>query len=259
MQCESADLRAVLVYYDIVETRRYQAGLERDASHDALTGLANRNLLRRRLRKGMAQADISDQQIWVVFLDLDRFKAINDSLGHKAGDQLLQIFPERLSQIVRDTDTVARLGGDEFVIVMRETEQDTISMAAVARILEAAAVPIAVEGHQLALTCSIGIAIYPSHGKNLEQLVEYADAAMYSAKQRGQSNFQFYDAALNEHTLSSLVMGSALRTAVERNEFCLHHQPQVDGKRRHRRHGSVDSLAPSDPRNRAAHGIHYTS
>ncbi len=220
----------VLVHYDISETRRYQAELERDASHDALTGLANRSLLRRRLREAMANADISNRQIWVVFLDLDRFKAINDSLGHKAGDSLLQILAQRLGQIVRDTDTVARLGGDEFVIVMRETEQDTISTTAVSRILEAVAEPMAVEGHQLVLTCSVGIAVYPTHAQDPEQLVEYADVAMYSAKQSGRNNFQFYDAALNERALARLMLESALRIAVERNEFRLHYQPQVDLK-----------------------------
>ena len=220
----------VLVHYDISETRRYQAELERDASHDALTGLANRSLLRRRLREAMANADISNRQIWVVFLDLDRFKAINDSLGHKARDSLLQILAQRLGQIVRDTDTVARLGGDEFVIVMRETEQDTISTTAVSRILEAVAEPMAVEGHQLVLTCSVGIAVYPTHAQDPEQLVEYADVAMYSAKQSGRNNFQFYDAALNERALARLMLESALRIAVERNEFRLHYQPQVDLK-----------------------------
>ena len=249
------DPRCVLVHYDISEARRYQAELERDASHDALTGLANRSLLRRRLREGMAQADASNQQIWVVFLDLDRFKAINDSLGHKAGDHLLQILSGRLSQIVRDTDTVARLGGDEFVIIMRETEHHTISMAAVKRVLEAVAEPMAIEGHQLVLTCSIGIAVYPTNGKDPEHLVECADVAMYSAKQRGRNNFQFYDAALNERALSRLVMESALRTAVERQEFCLNYQPQVDLKNGyivgmealiHWRHPTLGIVPPTD-------------
>ena len=247
--------RCVLVHYDISDTRRYQAELERDASHDALTGLANRSLLRRRLREGMAHADISNQKIWVVFLDLDRFKAINDSLGHRAGDHLLQILSQRLGQIVRDTDTVARLGGDEFVIVMRETEQRTISTAAVTRILEAVAEPMVVEGHQLVLTCSVGIAVYPTHGQDPEQLVACADVAMYSAKQSGRNNFQFYDAALNERALARLMMESALRTAVDRNEFCLHYQPQVDLKNGcivgmealiHWRHPTLGIVRPSE-------------
>ena len=250
-----APARCVLVHHDISEARRYQAELERDASHDALTGLANRSLLRRRLREGMAYADASDQKIWVVFLDLDRFKAINDSLGHRAGDYLLQILSERLSQIVRDTDTVARLGGDEFVIIMRETEHHTICTAAVTRILEAVAEPMSIEGHQLVLTCSVGIAIYPSHGKDPEQLVEFADVAMYSAKQRGRNNFQFYDAALNERALARLMMESALRIAVERDEFCLHYQPQVDLKNGgivgmealiHWRHPTLGIVPPTD-------------
>ena len=229
-QADAAPPLCVLAHYDISEARRYQAELERDASHDALTGLANRSLLQRRLREGIADADIGGHRIWVVFLDLDRFKAINDSLGHKAGDHLLQILSQRLSQIVRDTDTVARLGGDEFVIVMCETEQHTISTAAVARILEAVAEPIAVEGHELVLTCSVGIAVYPSHSTDPDQLMERADIAMYSAKQMGRNNFQFYDAALNERALSRLMLESALRTAVERDQFCLHYQPQVDLK-----------------------------
>lgn len=222
--------QSVLAHHDVTDARLYQVKLERDASHDALTGLANRALLRRRLREATAHASNSGHQIWVVFLDLDRFKAINDSLGHKAGDRLLRVLSERLSHIVRECDTVARLGGDEFVILMRETEQHTMTTAAVTPILDAVAVPVPVAGHELVLTCSVGIAVFPSHGTDPERLVEYADVAMYTAKQSGRNTFQFYEPALNERALSRLMMESALRTAVERDQFCLHYQPQVDLK-----------------------------
>ena len=220
----------VLAHHDITDSRRYQSELERDASHDALTGLANRTLLRRRLREAISHADVTGHQIWVIFLDLDRFKSINDSLGHKAGDQLLRILAERLSHIVREHDTVARLGGDEFVILMRETEQYTMSTAAVTRIIESVAEPVAVEGHELVVTCSVGIAVSPENGIDPEQLVACADVAMYSAKQHGRNTFQFYEPELNERALPRLVMESALRTAVERDQFALHYQPQVDLK-----------------------------
>lgn len=222
--------QSILAHVDITDTRRHEAELERNASHDALTGLANRSLMQRRLREAISGANSGAHQVWVVFLDLDRFKSINDSLGHKAGDCLLRVLAERLSHIVRDTDTVARLGGDEFVLILRETEQQTISTAAVQRLIDAVAEPVAVEGHELVLTCSVGIAIFPEHSDDGEQLVEYADIAMYNAKQRGRNTYRFYEAALNERALSRLVMESALRTAVERDQFCLHYQPQVDLK-----------------------------
>lgn len=212
----------VLAHHDITDARRYQAELERDASRDALTGLPNRSLLRRRLREAIAQAASASHQIWVVFIGLDRFKTINDSLGHKAGDRLLRTLAERLSHVVRDADTVARFGGDEFVILLRETEQHTISTAAVTRIIDAVAEPVAIDGHELVVTCSVGISIFPLNSASPEDLVEHADVAMYDAKKHGRNMFCFYQPELNERALSRLMMESSLRTAVERDEFCLH-------------------------------------
>lgn len=220
----------VMAHVDVSDSRRYQAELEREASHDALTGLANLMLLRRRLREAIAKATAYNQKVWVIFLDIDRFKSINDSLGHRAGDRLLQIIAERLSGFVRPGETVARLGGDEFVIVMPDAEPRQMDVAVIKLLIESIAQPAAVDGHELVLTCSAGIALFPLHGTDPEQLVECADVAMYSAKQQGRNTFRFYETALNERALARLVMESSLRAAVERNEFSLHYQPQVDLK-----------------------------
>jgi diguanylate cyclase (GGDEF)-like protein/PAS domain S-box-containing protein len=220
----------VLAQYDISEMKHYQAELEHSAHHDPLTGLPNRTLLRGRMSEAVAQAQATDQKVWVAFIDLDRFKIVNDSLGHKAGDRLLNIVAERLRHVVREADTVARIGGDEFVVVMRDTDESNVTTAAIDRLVQTVVNPVIIEGHEFVLTCSIGIAIYPDNGEDPEKLIEYADAAMYNAKNRGRNNYQFYDAAMNERALARLQMEAALRNAIEREEFGLHYQPQVDLK-----------------------------
>jgi diguanylate cyclase (GGDEF)-like protein/PAS domain S-box-containing protein len=221
----------VLAQHDISEMKHYQAELEHSANYDALTGLPNRTLLRGRLSEAIAQAqNAANQKVWVAFVDLDRFKVVNDSLGHKAGDRLLSIVAERLRHVVREVDTVARLGGDEFVVVMRDTVESRVTTAAIDRLVQSVVHPVVIEGHEFILTCSIGIATYPDNGNDPEKLIEYADVAMYSAKDKGRNNYQFYDAAMNERALARLQMEAALRNAVERGEFGLHYQPQVDLK-----------------------------
>jgi diguanylate cyclase (GGDEF)-like protein/PAS domain S-box-containing protein len=220
----------VLAQHDISEMKHYQAELEHNANYDALTDLPNRTLLRSRLSEAVAHACDARQKVWVAFVDLDRFKVVNDSLGHKAGDRLLNIVAERLRHVVREVDTVARLGGDEFVVVMRDTEDSNVTTAAIDRLVQTVVHPVIIEGHEFILTCSIGIAVYPDNGDDPEKLIEYADVAMYSAKDKGRNNYQFYDAAMNERALIRLQMEAALRNAVERGEFGLHYQPQVDLK-----------------------------
>jgi len=220
----------VMAHVDISAAQKYQAELKRESSYDALTGLANLALLHRRLREAILDATVHHQEVWVVYIDLDRFKFINDSLGHRAGDNLLQILAARLSRFTHSSDTVARLAGDEFVVVMRDSASRKIDIAAIRLLIDLIAQPASVEGHALVLTCSAGIALFPLHGDNPKQLIEYADGAMYSAKQGGRNTFKFYETALNERALARLVMESALRVAVERNEFGLHYQPQVDLK-----------------------------
>jgi diguanylate cyclase (GGDEF)-like protein/PAS domain S-box-containing protein len=218
----------VVVQYDITANKRYEAELEFQASRDALTGLANRNLLRDRLHQAIAYAGRYDHQVWVVYIDLDSFKFVNDTLGHKAGDLLLQAVATRLLSAVRETDTVARLGGDEFVLLLPEREDEHLKAGVVQRIMDVVAQPLRIEGHEFFVTFSSGVAAYPADGDNAEMLVKHADIAMYRAKELGRNNFQFYTSAMNERALERLRIEGDLRNALERGEFLLHYQPQVD-------------------------------
>lgn len=218
----------VVAHYDITETKRYEKELEYQANHDSLTGLANRNLLRDSLHQSIGQAARYKETVWVVFLDLDRFKFVNDSFGHHAGDIFLKPISERLRSVLRTSDTVARLGGDEFVLVLPEHGGEHLTTAVVHRIMEVITKPITVEGHQLFLSCSAGISVYPTDGDSPVALIQNADLAMYRAKELGRNNFQFYTPALNERAQERLHLETALRGALERSEFLLHYQPQVD-------------------------------
>ncbi|HEV7856302.1 MAG TPA: EAL domain-containing protein [Herminiimonas sp.] len=220
----------VAAQYDITAMKHYEAELEHQSQHDTLTGLANRALLQERLRHAITYSSRGNYPVWIAFIDLDRFKFVNDTLGHKAGDMLLRTIAERLRSVVRDTDTVARLGGDEFVLIMAERPDSTmpLNVDAVQRVLHAVAQPLIIEGHEFFPTCSIGVAIYPNDGVDSETLMSHADIAMYHAKEMGRNNFQFFARTMNEKTLERLQMESELRHALERGEFVLHYQPQVD-------------------------------
>ena len=199
------------------------------ALHDVLTGLPNRSLLMDRLTQALLQADRSHSRATVIFIDLDNFKLVNDSLGHNAGDLLLKVVAERMVGCVRATDTVARLGGDEFVILL--TDQDT-SSAIPAGILDdlrtAIAVPIPIEDQQFHVTSSIGVATFPEDGTDPETLLMNADVAMYQAKESGRDNLQFYTAEMNEAAFERRVLQEGLRGAVVGHEFELVYQPQVE-------------------------------
>ncbi|MGE5649281.1 MAG: EAL domain-containing protein [Bacillota bacterium] len=214
--------------YDVTTTKRYEEQLEVQANRDALTMLANRNLLHDRLNQAIVCASQRRAQVWVMFVDLDRFKFVNDTLGHQAGDTLLKQVSERLLSVVRHTDTVARLGGDEFVLVLSEHADDALDPATVQRIMDVIAPPFIIDGHEFFLTCSVGIAAYPADGASAETLIKHADIAMYRAKEIGRDNFQFYTSSLNEKALERLRLESDLRNALERGEFLLHYQPQLD-------------------------------
>src|SRR5713101_1215808 len=189
-----------------IERKRYQEQLEYQANYDALTGLPNRNLLRDRLRQSVfAQRFV--RSIGVVFLDIDHFKFVNDSLGHNTGDKLLQQVAVRLTQTVQD-------------IIYR----------AMQRILSKVAEPINVDGHELLVTCSAGISLYPQDGSDMETLLKNADAAMYRAKERGRNNFQFYTAEMNQQVNERLQMETGLRRALDRREFELYYQPRINVK-----------------------------
>lgn len=218
----------VAALYDITSMKRYEAELEFQANRDVLTGLVNRNMLRKVLEEAMAYAERYQRSLWVVFVDLDRFKFVNDTLGHKAGDLLLKTVAGRLRGAVRDTDTIARLGSDEFVIVMSEYTDVGLDTRNLQRIQAAIAAPMTIEGHTFFPTCSIGVAAYPDDGRDAEILVKHADIAMYRAKQSGRDNYQFYTPAMNEQALERLRIEGDLRLALERNEFLLHYQPKID-------------------------------
>lgn len=218
----------VAALYDITSMKHYEAELEFQASRDTLTGLANRAMLRDSLSQAIAYARRFRQYVWVVFIDLDRFKFVNDTLGHKAGDLLLKTVADRLQGALREYDTAARLGGDEFVLVLPERSQHKPDAHGLQRIMEAVANPVTIEGHAFFLTCSIGVSMYPSDGEDPEQLIKHADIAMYRAKQTGRNNFQFYTSTMNEQALERLRIESDLRNALERSELLLHYQPKVD-------------------------------
>ncbi|MDB5765124.1 MAG: hypothetical protein JWQ21_4119 [Herminiimonas sp.] len=213
---------------DVTERKRYEAELEYQATHDALTRLPNRNLLQDRLRQAIIRAHRDQGMTAVFFIDLDRFKLVNDSVGHEAGDQLLRCVSERLLYIFRTGDTVARQSGDEFVVVAErmETEQEAAELAQ--RLLQAMAAPLMVGGREFYTSCSIGIALYPRDGGETSELLKNADAAMYRAKKEGRNTFRFYAADMNARAHLRLELEAAMRRAVGRNEFVLHYQPQVE-------------------------------
>ncbi|KAF1046806.1 MAG: putative signaling protein [Herbaspirillum frisingense] len=218
----------VAALYDITSMKRYEAELEFQASRDTLTGLINRHMLRHHLEQAIGVAERQKQALWVVFVDLDRFKFVNDTLGHKAGDTLLRTVAGRLRAAVREADTVARLGGDEFIMILPEQDELTLDTRSLQRIMDAVAAPVTLGGHTLFMTCSIGVACYPSDGTDGETLIKHADIAMYRGKQTGRNNFQFYTPAMNEQALERLRIEGDLRSALDNGEFLLHYQPKVD-------------------------------
>lgn len=212
---------------DVTQSSNYERRIEHLANHDVLTGLPNRLLLTDRLLNAIEQSRRAHTQTGVLFMDLNRFKQVNDSLGHDLGDLLLKEIASRLKKLVRESDTVARLGGDEFVIVL--TDLDTIeTMAAVAQeVLDAVAAPVSLAGHELNITTSIGGSVFPKDGHDVATLLKNADLAMYQAKELGSASFRFYDPAMNIKILERLLTESALQRALEKNEFTIYYQPRV--------------------------------
>jgi diguanylate cyclase (GGDEF)-like protein/PAS domain S-box-containing protein len=218
----------VVVQHDITEKRRYEGELEYQATHDALTGLANRNLLRRRLHEEIAAAARARQSVSVLFIDLDGFKRVNDSLGHGAGNTFLCAIADRLRESVRPGDAVARLGGDEFVLVLPERVGEALSGAAIERIMGAVREPVTIDNQQFLVTCSVGIANYPADGDDADALIDCADRAMYDAKQRGPNQFQYFLPEMNERVRARVELERALRGALDHDQFEIVYQPWAD-------------------------------
>ena len=204
------------------------ADLHQLAHYDPLTGLPNRALFFETLRKTLLMAADMDKTVAVMFLDLDHFKNVNDTLGHATGDELLVQFSERLVNCVRIRDTVGRLGGDEFALILL-MEGDELGAAAVASKIDVALrAPFNLKGHEVSVTASIGITVYPDDASDPQTLVKFADTAMYRAKRAGRNTFQFFTSQMNVEVMAKLEMDNALRNAVENDEFVLHYQPRVD-------------------------------
>ena len=211
---------------DISEQRAAESKIRELADFDALTGLPNRRLLRDRFAQMLAIAEREKTELALIFLDLDHFKRVNDSLGHSIGDDLLCAVAERLTTAIRKIDTLARLGGDEFILAMPGIPASAAAEVA-RRLLEICATPFMVAGHDLTVTPSLGISLYPRDGKDLEALLRNADTAMYKAKELGRNAFQFYSSDMNDATLEHLLMESSLRQGLNNDEFILHYQPLV--------------------------------
>jgi len=213
---------------DITERKAAEARVQFLAYYDALTGLPNRTLFEDRLAKALANARRRRERIAVLWLDLDNFKTINDSLGHSVGDLLLKQVGERLQKYVRAQDTVAKVGGDEFVFALINPGHISRAAAAAERIRRAVAGEFEVQGHVLNVTCSIGISLFPYHGKDGETLIKNAAAAMHCAKENGRNNFRFFTRKLNARAVERLALQNSLRVALEKTEFFLVYQPQVE-------------------------------
>ena len=198
------------------------------AQYDTLTGLPNRILLQDRIRQAMEHSDRTGNPAWVLFIDLDRFKYINDSMGHHAGDDLLVQISKRLQASIRETDTVARFGGDEFIVILQGDIDENLKIGVLNRMIESVSAPMKVNRQDLSITCSVGISVYPNDGASAEALVKHADVAMYRAKELGRNNFQFFTQAMNEKAAGRMRMEALLRRALERDEFLLLYQPKVD-------------------------------
>jgi len=219
---------AVIVFRDVSQTRAQTLKMSHLAQHDFLTDLPNRLLLNDRLTQAIALARRDGNQLAVLFLDLDRFKHINDSLGHAIGDQLLQSVAERLAACVRTSDTVSRQGGDEFVILLSKVEHAKDAARSAEKMLAALTTSHRIAQHDLHVTVSIGIGIYPDDGQDAETLVKSADTAMYHAKENGRNNYQFFTQDMNLRAVERQSLEGGLRRAVGRQEFVLHYQPKVN-------------------------------
>ena len=220
----------VIVFRDVSIAKAMARQMAHTAEHDPLTGLPNRTLLNDRITQAIAAAKRHVKKVAVLFLDVDGFKHINDSLGHPVGDQLLQSIAQRLLECVRPVDTVSRQGGDEFVVLISELTHPRAASIMAAKMLRAVAEPHVVGRHELHVTASIGVSVFADDGQNAETLIKNADTAMYQAKENGRRRYQFFTSSMNVRAVKRQSIEEDLRRAIERQEFELHYQPKVDLK-----------------------------
>lgn len=221
------------IYYegtveDITELKNHAVEIEYQATHDNLTGLPNRYILNDRLQQSINFASRYHTKLAIVFVDLDQFKVINDSMGHSVGDQLLVSVSKRISNNVRDIDTVVRLGGDEFVILIPNVQTRQDIELSLSRLLNHMSAPLNINDFNFSVTCSMGISVYPDDGRDPDTLLKNADSAMFKAKHTGRNNFQFFTPELNEKLTDRFNLEYKLRRAIEHKEFVLHYQPKFN-------------------------------
>ncbi|MFZ6769193.1 GGDEF/EAL domain-containing response regulator [Undibacterium sp. Di26W] len=221
---------AVMVFHDITDAKAMAVKMAHLAQHDFLTNLPNRALLNDRIAQAIGLAKRRGSFLAILFMDLDNFKHINDSLGHATGDKLLKSVTERLSACVRNSDTVSRQGGDEFVILVTDDKSAENAALTAEKLLKSLAAPHHINKHELHVTSSIGISVYPSDGVDAETLIKNADTAMYQAKDKGRNNYQFFKPEMNVRAVERQVIEANLRVALVRNEFFLHYQPKINLK-----------------------------
>ncbi len=219
---------AIWLFEDVTKQRENEEYLTRLASVDSLTGLPNRSVFHDRVEHAIHRAQRGNGRLAVFFLDLDHFKTINDSLGHRAGDMLLKAVAARIKSCLREGDTVARLGGDEFTLLLEDVRSAEYVGKVAEKVIEAMSTPYSIETTEVTISPSIGISLYPADGRDGDMLIRNADAAMYHAKKLGRNNFQFYSVEMNAAAAERLVMETALRRAVENGELMLHYQAQFD-------------------------------
>jgi len=219
---------AVMSFHDVTAARARSLEMSHLAQHDFLTDLPNRMLFNDRLTQAISLAVRQDRQLAVMFVDLDEFKKINDSLGHKVGDRLLQSVARRLVSCVRRTDTVSRQGGDEFVILLSQVEREEDAAFSARKILRALVLPHLIDTKSLDISVSIGVSTYPKDGQVAEILMDKADTAMYEAKQRGRNNYQFFRPEMDARIADRMLLEKDLRCALGRNELLLHYQPKLN-------------------------------
>ena len=220
-------LGAVLVFHDISETQAMAIKMSHLAQQDYLTGLPNRVMLHDRVTQAISLANRENRRVAVMFIDLDRFKYVNDSLGHLVGDKLLKEVSNRFKDGIRNTDSVSRLGGDEFIVMLAQIESiDHVALMA-DKLLQSIAQPFEIDGYEICITLSIGVSLYPEDGNDAVTLTKHADAAMYHAKENGRNNVQFFTKSMHDRSVLHREISLGLRNALKQGELELYYQPKI--------------------------------